>query len=378
MTITQNCSVIAHRPQVFAAVERDAITASNGVAPVLALDFTTRDWRVAGRDVSAPLLGARLDQSLFLGATKGLVLEPERINLVYPSAVASSGWGTNGSTTIQPASGMTFAGLDGCVITSGGVSWGRAFSNMFTLTAGADFTVSTWIAAGTSGRARLELYGAGVDLIVEGTIGALAATYQSGGTISNLSQEQIGGLWRVSFQVTATSTVSNVTFGVGPSSTTAGQTVIAYAAQVENGQNATDYIQTTTAQHTRPADTPHLPLGMWFAPDKGGCILELATLHGEDSDILAFKDGSGTVVAQLSRDGSGSLSLNTSTHPATVSFNAPHQLALSWQTGTMSLALDGGMPSDTTIDLSDAATLHFGPAHARVSALYLYDRALSL
>ncbi|EAR52576.1 hypothetical protein OG2516_05693 [Oceanicola granulosus HTCC2516] len=379
MTILRDVSAVAWSAPRFAPGEEAAMAGHGGRLPMAALEFGDRDWRIAGRSVAAPLAGARLDRSVWFGGGPGLLLEPERSNLVFPSAIAPGGWSTNGGTSIAAATGSGFGGLAGARIASGTTTWGRAYGNRFTLGPGA-YRATVWIAWGSSGRARIELYGTGLDLVVDGEIGALAASYQSGGTVANLEQVDLGGVWRVGFDVSIPTSRADVSFGLGPASGIAGEDVVGYAAQIEAGSGATGLIPTTDAVATRPADAPSMSLGPWFSPARGAAYIELDELAGAASGLLAFEAADGTALAAISCDAAGTLALvagaTSITHPDPVGFGQAAKIGLRWEPAGAVLQLDGIDAAGAAVDLGGAARLRLGPAHGLVRRCTLFDRAV--
>ncbi|MEY4985088.1 MAG: hypothetical protein RIR62_3354 [Pseudomonadota bacterium] len=379
MTILTNIASTAWRGAQFAPVEAAGLALGGGRLPMVALDFTHRAWRIAGRGVPLPMASARLDQSVMDGGERGLLIEPASSNRIFPSAVAPSGWGVNGGATIAPATGVAFAGLAGATITAGTQDWARAQGGAFALTAGAAMTVTVWLRAGTSGRARLEIFGSGINLVVSGLVGQLAPVFQQGGTVGPVSQVSLGGgVWRVRYRITPAVTVASATLGIGPSVAGGVQTVIAYAAQIESGVAATGYIATTTAAASRPADTPSLALGGWFRSTAGTIHIDLRPTAISAQTILTVTDSGGAPQMTVSCDGSGVVSLSA----AGVSLVAgvpllagPTQaLALSWGAGGSRLRLGSSTVTGPAFALPAAASLRLGPAHAMVQTLFVWDR----
>lgn len=381
MKIMRDVSITAARGAQFDAAELAAMAQGGGRLPMAALDFATEAWRIAGRTVENPVYQGRLDLPAQTGGETGLVLEPGRTNLVFPSAVAPISWGVNGGTSVSVAAGAVFAGLNGAVITSGTTEWGRAYSNQIAMTSGASYAVSVWVRAGTSGKLRIEIYGTGIDLIVSGTIGALAINYQAGGTLSNLTQTDLGsGNWLVQFKAVPTVSASNVTLGIGPSSTTNGKTVIAYAAQVEAGTTATSYLPSTTAAATRAVDAPWLPLGGWFNPVEGALRLAVQPLAQQAQVLATVTNAADQALLTLASDATGAVSLAAPGVMIAVAplltVGAPQALHLRWGPSGASLTFGAATATGGPLALHGASTLTFGPANALVKSVAIWDRSV--
>ena len=377
MSILRNLAVTDWRGARFAPVEQAGI-ALTGRMPMAALDFGARVWRLAGRSGANPVQAGRLDLSALEGATPGLVLEPSRTNLVFPSTVAPTGWGVNGGSGIAVNPGPAFGGIAGAVITSGTSDWGRAFGNPMTLTSGVSYAVSVWVAAGTSGKVRIELFGTGIDAIVSGTFGALGATYQAGAAVSNLSQTDLGGVWCIRFRVLSSVTATNVTLGIGPSSSVAGKTVLAHAAQVEVAERASSPIATTTAPVTRAADAPILPLGPWFNGAAGALRLAVLPLGPEAQTLAQLTDSADAALLTLGINGAGFVTLTGAgvalTSASAITPGGAQAVQIGWGPAGTQLRLGAASVLGGALTLPTAAKLRFGPANALVQSLYLWDR----
>ena len=197
----------------------------------------------------------RFDYDPVTGAALGLLVEPERTNLVPDTAISTGSWGTSGAS----ASNLSLGALglfDGCEITSNGATWHRINANIGSVDL-ATYTISLYYRAGTSNTCRVVLRDGtrGVESKLEGTVGALSISNQNAGTLTNLVERVLSDgvtyLAQVQFTPNATNAYS---LGLGPNSATAGQTIIGLGAQVELGQAATSLIETSGGAGARSAD----------------------------------------------------------------------------------------------------------------------------
>lgn len=362
--------------------EETILPRSGGRLPISALDFVAGRYSVAGVARSpVPVSPARLDFAAADGGAKGLVVEPARTNVVTSARMTAAGWGKVGNATLANLSTPVLGIFTGMTIASGGSDWSRAISNNFNMAAGQDHAVSVWLAAGSSGKARIELFATGLDLVVQGTIGALAVTYQSGGTITGLSQTQIGAVWLVRFVVRATAAATAANLGLGPASATTGQTVIGYAMQMEAGRFATSFIDTAAAPVTRAATDPRLTLGPWFGA-AGSLALTTRLAATEPAGVLSVLNGAGQSVLALDQVAGGAIRLTCGagvvTSSATVPAGVDRTVAVGWSETGLALAVGGVVQTLAAAGPTGATSLAFAPTGAAqlVRQLWVFDRRL--
>lgn len=148
---------------------------------------------------------------------------------------------------------------NGRIIESGGSSGGVFRISTATWTSGDVLTVTSRYYAGTSGRYRIQLRNdtAATSALVRGPAGALAVDLETAGTISNLTNVDLGnGFHFVSFQVTTNSTPAAASLRMGPDSATVGANVTALMNTVHGSPMWTgDILSSPTLQTvTRDAD----------------------------------------------------------------------------------------------------------------------------
>lgn len=166
-----------------------------------------------------------------------VVSEPakSRIN-AYPECKDGTGWGANGSPTLTNLTLNALGALDGVLIEGTATIWhGLTVSSYTSLTDAAVYPVAWAFRAGTSGKAFLDFYDAtnGTNTTVSGTVGSLAASTVSGGTVSGLTQRLLsdGVTWLVEYYVTKTTTGS-AGASITPGSTTAGEDITALGSWI--------------------------------------------------------------------------------------------------------------------------------------------------
>jgi hypothetical protein len=183
--------------------------------------------------------------------------------------------------------------FDGVSIASSGATWHRA-GRSAALTSGTTYAVTVLYAAGTSGNVLLQLRNASAneEVVISGTVDAPTLSTTTLGTVAGLSVRSTGSLRELSFTLTA-ATTGTVSVAVGPNSATAGQTVLAYAAQVEAGSFATSWIISDGVAQTRAADEVLIADAAAIVGDSGFTLATTAeTVAVGVCPILSFDDDS--------------------------------------------------------------------------------------
>lgn len=216
------------------------------------------------------------------GNLQGLLLEPERTNQLQRSAVISgTGWGTSGATATNL--NENYLGVfPGCTVTSGGQIWHRIENNASAFTTSIrDYAVTVWVKSGTSGKVRIVLRntGNGNETIVSGTFGSVSQTSSAYGGTSRIREYNLGnGIYRIQFKWDCNA-AATLNLGIGPESTTNGQTVIALGAQVEEGAFPTSYVPSTGSAGTRQQDIAYIDIDQFgVKQDRGTFVAEVNNL----------------------------------------------------------------------------------------------------
>jgi len=171
-----------------------------------------------------------------LGGTRTLI--------PYSEARVGDGWVTSAATaTNRTDSELGYQRR--VTIASGGEPYSRFQGNTglgVSVTSGETYTVTWYYKAGTSGKARFDFRYSTAHTTIEGDIGSLAAQSGTGGTVTLVSDTVVSGTLRklVATWVPA-ATDTEVRLGIGPFTTTSGDTVIGYGVQLEEGSSATAF-----------------------------------------------------------------------------------------------------------------------------------------
>lgn len=219
------------------------------------------------------------------GANLGLQIQENRTNIVKYSQSIYGNWSENGSTTSSVAGVLGFA--SGSSVASNGFAWHRYHQTLTAgLTGGTTYAWSVIAKAGTSGliAIRFRDQALALESYCYGTVGSTLTTSTGAGAFTHDGSVHLGGgvyFIHGTFIPTNTVTAANIYFGVGPYSVNTGETVIFYAAQVEQAGYATLPIYTTTASVTRSADvvlsdaTNISPFPNWFSATAGATNIKV-------------------------------------------------------------------------------------------------------
>ena len=254
---------------------------------------------------SVAIDGPRFDYDPVTLAPKGLLIEEQRTNLVWPSADFSGASWTK--SNIAPASGSVTA-PDGSVCGAYAGSdpsnvLKRLRFNLSTTTAGT-YTWSIYLKAGTEDTCAFNLQdGTGSNgtvltaRLTDGVITVAPSVYGTA-TGQSASIQPVGnGFFRLSISVNFVSALTQIqailTWDGNGASTTTG-TLFPWGAQLEVGAFPTSYIPTTTAAATRAADVAVMTganFSNWYRQDEGTVYAEGGSV-GNAGSLFAASDGS--------------------------------------------------------------------------------------
>ena len=277
------------------------LTATERVLPKLALDFTTgvldprvtvtRALNTATRVNSAGLIELinsnlpRFDYDSVTLASKGLLIEEARTNLVVNSSFA----GTGG---INPTSWLRFQGTDGAQATSTLAASGT--SNAWTFTANVNrqaiYQVIS-VAANTTYYATVYVEQTSV-IQAAGNVFSLAFLPAGATATYEVSTTTAGSRMRMKLVVGATAGTVQFRIGLGVGSNVTG-TITLSCPQLEVGAFATSYIPTTTTSVTRNADVVSMTgtnFSSWYNASEGTISVLVSDLKNTAAAALASLD----------------------------------------------------------------------------------------
>jgi len=270
-------------------------TLNHGIGPAITF---TRASNATFFDASGVLQTAsndtpRFDHDPVTGASRGLLIEEQRTNLLVRSAELDNASWVKGDATVSANAttapdGTTSAEL--VIPTTSNVSTHRVAQVGGSVAAGATVTASVYFKAGGYNFALLRCGNAlettafqvGVNLS-NGTISTSAAEYGTGATVASANITSVGNGW---YRADLTGAVSALTsygmfvyvFNASGAASFAGDGtsgLYVWGAQIEAGGFPTSYIPTTTATATRAADSAVVtPISSFYNQSEGTLFAE--------------------------------------------------------------------------------------------------------
>lgn len=215
-------------------------------------------WNASGHLESAGTDQPRVTHDPVSLDPQGLLIEPMATNLLTHSNIAlGAGW-SEGATSSTNLSLNALGMFDGVSVAGSGANWARlVHADQPSVVATQTYFFTLFYQAGTSGRIRVIFRSpAGQESRFAGPIGgALSVLSDDVGAISILSDQLLAdGVSRVLSVSLAASVSQALSIGIGPDSTTAGETITLLGAQFEQGAQ-TSFIPTQGAAATRSADS---------------------------------------------------------------------------------------------------------------------------
>lgn len=238
---------------------------------------------------------ARFDYDPVTLAARGLLIEEQRTNLVFPSEnFAAAPWSVYNATIVADAGTAPDGTLTADRIDSSGAGIFRAGVGVVNATA---YTYSVFLkhvsGTGIVNYIGFESFGA-VPLAGTSSFNLLTGTVISNGAqVTASSITAFGNGWyRVSVTVTSTD-VTTTLINYAP----AGDQFLMWGAQLEQGAFPTSYIPTTTAAATRAADVASMTganFSNWYNQTEGTVFVEPTLTGSRTSDSTFFRIDDGT------------------------------------------------------------------------------------
>jgi hypothetical protein len=184
-------------------------------------------------------------------------------NVVHDACDASL-WTASGATITDQ--GTTIGDLKRVAIASNGATTDDAIIPI-TSPGVAFYAVTLYVAAGTSGRISLDIDSNGTTSTASGVLGALAVTDQSAGTYIIFRQYDLGDYWVINLVYAPTVPADTQTFYLGPDSAVVGETIFAYAAQIEDSTSTQTSTPEATSNPVNIAAYMMSDMGKWTVND---------------------------------------------------------------------------------------------------------------
>lgn len=244
--------------------------------------------------VASAYYGPRFDYDPVTLAAKGLLIEEQRTNLVFPSEDFAAPWSIYNATIVADAGTAPNGTLTADRIDSAGAGIFRSGVGVVNATA---YTYSVFLkhvsGTGIVSNIGFERFGA-VPLAGTSSFNLLTGTVISNGAqVTASSITAFGNGWyRVSVTVTSTD-VTTTLINYAP----AGDQFLMWGAQLEQGAFSTSYIPTTTAAATRAADVASVTganFSNWYNQTEGTMFVEPTLTGSRTSDCTFFRIDDGT------------------------------------------------------------------------------------
>jgi hypothetical protein len=215
------------------------------------------------------------------GNALGLLVEETRTNILTQSAIESAHWTVVGTgVTITNREDNALGVFNGATVAGNGNTWNRVKRNIV-VTSGTVYSGTFFYKEGTSGRVRLVMRANSLESVISGEQGSIATVSNNAGVISVVSEEDYGGIRKVTFKWTSNFTGA-AEIGLGAGTTGVGEDVIVYAAQLEAGHFPTAYIPTEASTVTRSAEGVRVTLSKFHYRQKhGSLVVEFAAKYDE-------------------------------------------------------------------------------------------------
>jgi hypothetical protein len=346
----------------------------------------------------------RFDHDPATGASRGLLIEEARTNLLERSAQLDNAYWSKSEASISANVVATTApdgssNADKLVETNAA---GTHFASITpTLNNATNYTISVFakaaerdrlfVSLATGGGASTSAFQASVQAIFDLTDGSVVSTV---GTPTTFVQNIGNGWYRVGLsKVTTQEAITSLRFLLIESGTTTNYTgdgtsgLYLWGAQLEAGAFPTSYIPTTTAAATRAADSAVVtPISSFYNQNEGTLFAEASyaavgsatsssnrvSLHVDDTTsnnrYLVYNlgtngAGGGAIIV------SGATQANLSIGSTEVPANTPVRLALSYKTDDVIAAKNGTLSSaDTSASLPSVTHFRIGRTHAPTGA----------
>ncbi len=189
---------------------------------------------------------------------QGVYLEQASTNLMPYSTADEDRWSVSGATT----SALSLAALgrfDGVEIMSKGKSFHRLNSSICQVDVGQPYYLTVFFRPGSSstGRITMRSSASGYQATLQGTIGNWSQSSASAGTLTILQNDTLyDGTIRLIIQFDALYS-DTYKVGLGPHSTTVGESIILIAMQLETGAPSS-YIPSLALPQNRGAESLHI------------------------------------------------------------------------------------------------------------------------
>jgi len=338
-----------------------------------------------GTLIAKPANAARYRFNPITGLCEGLLVEPQRTNLLLRSEEFDNASWTKTALTVTANSA---AAPDGTTTadTLAATGAGGNVAQAVTITAGRGIALSVYAKAGASSWLYLR-QGDGTNTVeawfnlAAGTVGANTA---GAGTLlfTQRTIEDMGSGWYRCALETSSTTVTAITAAIGPAAADSaapanGNTVLAWGAQAEAEStvtNATSYIPTTSGTVTRSADNLILPVTAAQVPlDRGTMVFEwtqrpVPPSSGGQAIVFGGIGNTFDNTIYLARESGANSIIKTAYIAGAVAATGPsltcaftpgvtYRVGVAWQVGRLAMCIDGGAIDAKTTNINVFASV---------------------
>lgn len=153
-----------------------------------------------------------------------------------------------------------------------------------------------------------------------------------------------------------------------PSYTGASSATYFWGAQVERSNYVSSYIKTTSSQSNRTAEVAVLNSSPWFLNNVGSVYLEFIPITSKTNAVLSLDDNTASEVVKVSLSGSDPYmtvvdggTTQASIDAGTVSFNSVNKVAITFDTNSFNVCINGGaVVSDSSGTLPAITQMQLG------------------
>ena len=349
------------------------LTARRGPTPSFSRGSTGTFVGSNGLIQSAAINTPRFDHDPVTLASRGLLIEEQRTNLLVRSQEFNLTWGTNNSMTVTPDAVIAPDGT----MTADAINFDSNVTSRIIQFAGsaAIHTFSVWLRANSA-----------TTCILDG---------QASGAISSPAVVNVTTNWQRFTYLTSSFPNGTAVWNVRIQNNSTGTsgTIFAWGAQLEAGSFPTSYIPTTTSALTRSADVCSITGGdftSFYNQPEGTILVNAFTPANGDRTVVATDDNTANEMIRLRTEGTNPFFKVTdggselvAIDSGTVVANTAFKLAGAYKLNDFASSINGGAAvTDTTGTIPTVDRMRIGSGQGGntmcgcVSSLRYYKKRL--
>jgi hypothetical protein len=322
----------------------------------------------------------------------GLLVEQSSVNLNYPSIPPTSGFTFSVNVVSALANQTTAPDGTNTATQYNMLAYGTYQYSLTTLTSATTYTVSMYV-KGTTNYVRFGVCNSSSSAGFYGTFDLINVTatgglYGSGGSYTSSTITDVGNGWYRCTVTGVTGTMANSRFVYSTSSTTVPVSYYAWGGQVEALGFATSLITTTSAQVTRAADIPPLPISTWYNTTQGTWFAQVNMLSTAGTPRIVGATPSSKAPMEISNQAAAMFDNVFGVSTAnTITANTTQKIAAAWTGTTGQVCLNGGTVATgsqlngysdlTTIGIGYNSTANDNFINGTIAKITYYPKALT-